>query len=57
MPSKTPKTSLSVSRRNEYLVDLADAYADRENMSRSDFLFSLVRKYHIQERRLNHNAL
>jgi|TARA_X000000950_G_C13430276_1_gene463770 hypothetical protein len=57
MPSKTPKTSLSVSRRNEYLVDIADAYADKINMSRSDFLFSLVREYHIKERRLNQNAL
>ena len=56
MPSKTPKTSLAVSRRNEYLWDIADAYADRNNQSRSDFLFSLVRKYHLEERRLIKNA-
>lgn len=56
MPSKTPKTSLAVSRRNEYLLDIADAYADRNNQSRSDFLFSLVRKYHLEERRLIKNA-
>ena len=32
MPSKTPKTSLAVSRRNEYLLDIADAYGFTRNL-------------------------
>lgn len=54
--SKTPKISLSVKERNEHLLDLADAYADRDRKSRSDFFFSLVELYHSEERRKYQNA-
>mgnify|MGYP000567437627 CR=1 FL=1 len=54
--SKTPKISLSVKERNEHLLDLADAYADRDRKSRSEFFFSLVELYHLSERRKYQNA-
>jgi len=44
--SNTSKISLSVKKQNEDLLEIADAYADRNRMSRSDFLFKLVRQYH-----------
>jgi len=54
--SKTQKISLSVKKQHQDLLDLADAYADRNMMSRSDFMFKLVRQYDYQQRRNKANA-
>lgn len=43
--SKTSKISLSVKETNKELLDLCDVYANRNKLSRSDFLFKLVRQY------------
>jgi hypothetical protein len=48
--SKTSKISLSVKETNKELLDLCDAYADRNKLSRSDFLFKLVRQYDYSNR-------
>ena len=54
--SNTTKISLSVKKKNEELLDIADAYADINKLSRSDFLFKLVRQYDYQQRRNKTNA-
>ena len=54
--SKTKKISISVKKNNEDTIDILDAYADRCKLSRSDFLFKLVRQYDYQQRRNKANA-
>jgi len=49
--SNTAKITLSVKKKNEDLLEIADAYADNYKISRSDFLFKLVRQHHIATRR------
>ena len=43
---KTKKISLAVKKANEDILDTVDDYALHSGMSRSDFMFKVVRQYH-----------
>ena len=49
--SKTKKISLSVKKKNEDVMDILDAYADKMCLSRSDFVFRLINLYHYQQQK------